>query len=267
MKKIIFTGKGGVGKTTILSNLVRMLANEGHKILAIDCDPSMNLAMSLGIPLSEITSLAEDKTLVQQQLEKELRDREHDEDDDEEHEHGEVSVGSLSDYFMKTQDGVSLVVMGTIPYGGAGCLCAPISLVKMLIYYLSSGSGDYDYIIVDSQAGVEIFGRGLASEFDLSLVVTEPTPKSLEVAKHGTKLARDLGVKKQVAIVNKVEDQEDLELASQELKGCVEKIFSIRYDNSVKNADKKGVLLLDSYPDAPVLKDISLIKQCITGVC
>ncbi|NLV28347.1 MAG: AAA family ATPase [Methanomicrobiales archaeon] len=106
MKKIIFTGKGGVGKTTILSNLVRILTNEGHNILAIDCDPSMNLAMSLGIPLSDITSLAEDKTRVQQQLENELRDREHDEDDDEEHEHGVVPVGSLSDYFMKTQDRV-----------------------------------------------------------------------------------------------------------------------------------------------------------------
>jgi CO dehydrogenase maturation factor len=264
MKKIIFTGKGGVGKTTILSNLVRILTHEGHNILAIDCDPSMNLAMSLGIPLSDITSLAEDKTRVQQQLEKELRDREHDEDDDEEHEHGEVPVGSLSDYFMKTQDGVSLVVMGTIPYGGAGCLCAPISLVKMLVHYLSSGPGDYDYIIVDSQAGVEIFGRGLASEFDLTLVVTEPTPKSVEVAKHGSKLAKDLGVKKQVAIVNKVEVEEDLEFASQELKEYVDQVISIRYDNSVKNADKKGVLLLDLYPDSPVLQDINLVKQSIT---
>jgi CO dehydrogenase maturation factor len=40
MKRIIFTGKGGVGKTTILSTLSRMLARDGYKVLAIDCDPA-----------------------------------------------------------------------------------------------------------------------------------------------------------------------------------------------------------------------------------
>jgi len=69
MKRIIFTGKGGVGKTTILSNLVRLLVMDGQRVLAIDCDPSMNLAMSLGIPLDDVVSLAEDKARVQRQLE------------------------------------------------------------------------------------------------------------------------------------------------------------------------------------------------------
>ena len=57
MKRIIFSGKGGVGKTTILSNLARLLARDGYRVLVIDCDPSMNLAMSLGIPLLSILVL------------------------------------------------------------------------------------------------------------------------------------------------------------------------------------------------------------------
>ena len=88
---------------------------------------------------------------------------------------------------------------------GAGCLCSHISLVKLLVAYLSAGPEEYDFIFIDSQAGVEIFGRGLVSEFDACFVITEPTPKSLEVAKHGTKLSRDLGVKRQIAVINKVE--------------------------------------------------------------
>jgi CO dehydrogenase maturation factor len=265
MRRIIFTGKGGVGKTTILSNLVRLLAKDGHHVLTIDCDPSMNLAMSLGIPLTQIVSLAEDKARFQERLDAQFHPHTHDADEDDDHEHESVNSGSLSDYIISTTDGVSLIVMGTIPFGGAGCLCAPIALVKMLVNYLSSGTEEYDYIIIDSQAGVEIFGRGLASEFDLSLVITEPTPKSLEVAKHGARLARELGVKKQIAVVNKVETDEDLQFATRELDGSVDHIISMRYDISIKEADKKGVLLLDVYPNADVLDDISRIKSYISG--
>ena len=187
MKRIIFTGKGGVGKTTILSNLARLLAREGYGVLAIDCDPSMNLAMSLGIPLSSVVSLG-DQSHLQERLGASMEDHPH---------HGSISLDrAIQDYMMDAADGVKLIVMGTVPYGGSGCLCAPISLVKLLVNYLSSGKGEHDFIFVDSQAGVEIFGRGLASEFDLSFVVTEPTPKSLDVAGHGLKLSRDLGVKR-----------------------------------------------------------------------
>lgn len=265
MKRIIFTGKGGVGKTTILSNLVRLLVMDGQKVLAIDCDPSMNLAMSLGIALDDVVSLAEDKAKVQRQLEAELRLQEHEDDDDEEHEHKPLPPGKLSEYIITTKDGISLIVMGTIPYGGAGCLCAPIALVKMLVTFLSNGSEDYDYIIIDSQAGVEIFGRGLATEFDMALVITEPTPKSLEVAKHGSRLARDLGVKKQVAVINKVEDENDVAFAKSQISDSVDLILTMGYDVSVREADKKGMILLDLNPHAAALADIKRIKDCITG--
>ena len=273
MKRIIFTGKGGVGKTTILSNLVRFLVLDGYRILAIDCDPSMNLATSLGIPLSQVVTLAEDKTRFQEQMnatyhshdDDDDEDDDHygDEDDDRGHTHGKRSDQNLSEYITTTQEGVNLIVMGTIPYGGSGCLCAPVALVKHLVNYLSSGTDEYDFILIDSQAGVEIFGRGLASEFDLALVITEPTPKALDVAKHGSKLARDLGVKQLVAIINKVEGEEDLLSASRELEAYVDLIFPMRYDNSIKEADKKGKLLLDYNPGAGVLEDIRLIKNIV----
>lgn len=62
MKRIIFTGKGGVGKTTILSTVARLLSREGHRVLVVDCDPSMNLAMSMGIHIAQVTALAEDRS-------------------------------------------------------------------------------------------------------------------------------------------------------------------------------------------------------------
>lgn len=42
---IVYSGKGGVGKTTTTANIARLLAKQGHKVLIIDADintPSMN---------------------------------------------------------------------------------------------------------------------------------------------------------------------------------------------------------------------------------
>jgi CO dehydrogenase maturation factor len=258
MKRIIFTGKGGVGKTTILSNLARLLSRDGYRVLVIDCDPSMNLAMSLGIPLSEVVPLAEDKSKLREKLGASM---------DAHTNHGiEHSKEDLHKFIVEASDGVQLIVMGTIPFGGAGCLCAPISLVKLLVNYLASGQEEHDFIFVDSQAGVEIFGRGLASEFDMSFVITEPTLKSLEVAKHGLKLARDLGVKRQIAVVNKVEVDEDLQEAMRELDGNADQVLSVGYDRDVVESDKKGALLLDYAPQASSLRDVIRIKDCMLKV-
>ena len=265
MKKIIVTGKGGVGKTTIIATLSRLLARDGHKVLVIDCDPSMNLAMSLGVSLSDVVPLAENKANIHERLGLGMEM-----DDEQEHTHKdekEVEIEEvIEDYIVETKDGVKLIVMGTIPYGGSGCMCSSIALVKLLIGCITSGSGDNDFVMVDSQAGVEIFGRGLASEFDFTLVITEPMPKAIEVTRHVMKLSRDLGVKKHIVIVNKVEDGTECETISRELDCNADQMYSVRYDRNVIEADKKGLLILDYAPQASVVVDIQKIKEEILKV-
>jgi CO dehydrogenase maturation factor len=63
--KLAVSGKGGVGKTTFSSLLIRTLNQEGKKILAIDADPDANLAAGLGIKNAEdIVPVAEMEELV-----------------------------------------------------------------------------------------------------------------------------------------------------------------------------------------------------------
>jgi len=69
--KIAISGKGGVGKTLVAGVLADFFVKKGFKVLAIDADPSPNLALTLGIspdeaskivPISENTQLLESKT-------------------------------------------------------------------------------------------------------------------------------------------------------------------------------------------------------------
>ena len=67
--KIAISGKGGVGKTTFAAFLIRALADEGKRVLAIDADPDANLAQALGVknsdeivPISQMKELIEDRT-------------------------------------------------------------------------------------------------------------------------------------------------------------------------------------------------------------
>ena len=63
--KLAISGKGGVGKTTFSSLLIRTLNEMGKKVLAIDADPDANLAAALGIPdADKITPIANMKEMI-----------------------------------------------------------------------------------------------------------------------------------------------------------------------------------------------------------
>jgi len=264
MIRIIATGKGGAGKTTVIATLSRLLSRKGCRVLAIDTDPSMNLAMSLGVPFTKIRTLAEDKIGIREQLVG-------GDSDDDDHDHGshlnvDIEV-VLAKYEVLAQDGVRVLVMGTIPYGGAGCICSSISLVRLLIEKVSARNDWYDFLIVDSQAGSEILGRGLAVDYDLNLIITEAFPKSMEVARHVMKLASDLHIRKQVVIVNKAKDGSEVEKVMRDLSVSGEGVFSVRYDERVAEADRDGNLILDVAPDSGTVADIREIMNMIEQSC
>jgi len=112
--KIAVSGKGGVGKTLVAGVLAEFFANKGFTVLAIDADPSPNLALTLGVPaeeaskivpISENTSLIESKTQsgVPGVLNRSF------------------TVEDIVDHFsVKTPYDVSLLVMGTVRSAGGG---------------------------------------------------------------------------------------------------------------------------------------------------
>ena len=244
MRKIIATGKGGVGKTTSLSAICQMMSSEGKRVIVFDTDPSMNFALGFGVPFDKVSTITEDRVQISEHLEEEGI---------------EVSGEEiLRDHSVLTKDGIRIVIMGAIMSGGDGCLCSAISLIKILLNYAEE-TGDYDVAIVDSQAGPEVLGRGLASEFDINMILTEPTAKSSEVSRQVMKLGNDLGVKNTLLVVNKVIDEDDLKMTAELVGVDMDSTIGIRFDKNVIKADREGKLLLDAFPDSDASMDIKCL--------
>ena len=252
MLRIITTGKGGVGKTTTISTLATMMAREGRKVLVFDTDPSMNLAMTLGLPYLEVPTITENKGRINEEL-------------DEAEDAVDICREILEKYSRVNRDGVRVIVMGAIPDEGSGCLCSAISIVKIVLGYVSSDECPerYDVAFVDSQAGPEILGRGLAKDFDCNLILTEPTPKSAEVSRQVATLAKNLGIARSLLVINKSESEDDRARISSLVGIPVEDSLRVRFDRSVMEADKKDACLLDAFPECDAINDIRMIKRRI----
>jgi CO dehydrogenase maturation factor len=188
--KIAITGKGGVGKTTLSGTLARLLARDGYEVLAIDADPDMNLASSLGIdnPPKPITDF---KDLIQERAGTEG---------------GAFIYNPKVDdiagkYGAIGPDGVRMLVMGTVDKGGSGCMCPASAFLRALLRHLMLK--EKSAVILDMEAGIEHLGRGTTRGMDLMIVVVEPGARSLETAERIKKLSSEIGIKHLAAVINK----------------------------------------------------------------
>ncbi|MBW1765657.1 MAG: AAA family ATPase [Deltaproteobacteria bacterium] len=201
--KIAISGKGGVGKTTIASFLIRALADQGKKVLAIDADPDANLAQALGVKKSaDIIPISNMKMLIEERT--------------------EAKIGTMGSFFKLNPkvddlpdrlsievDGIKLMVLGGVKKGGAGCICPESTLLKSLVRHIVLARNEV--IILDMEAGLEHLGRGTAMAVDRLIVVVEPGRRSIETAYQIHKLADDIGLKKLSLVGNKIRSEKDKE--------------------------------------------------------
>ena len=231
MIKIAISGKGGVGKTTLSGTLARLLARRGYEVLAIDADPSMNLASALGIknpprPLTEFTELIDERAGGPAGVFK-LNPK----------------VDDIVEKFGVTgPDNVKLLVLGTVERGGSGCMCPASSFLKALLRHVLLKTNSV--VIIDMEAGVEHLGRGTTRGIDIMLIMVEPGARSIETAGRIVELARQIDIRKFGFIINKAggeaKDIEDkLNVYGIEVFGI------IPYDTSLVQADMENIAPID----------------------
>lgn len=250
--KVAFTGKGGVGKTTISGLLSRQLRDRGEKVLAIDADPDMNLGLVLGLPDPDITPIIEYKELIAERTETEV---------------GKPApffkmnpkVDDIPETYWVEHEGIRLLVMGTTRRGGGGCACPENAFLKSLLSHLVVGRNES--VVLDMEAGIEHLGRGTAIGMDVMCVVVEPSLTSIETAGRIRRLSGDIGIKKVVIIGNKVETEEQKQFI-RDHAGGIEIAGIIGYSDEIRdiNLGKKNVLTVDG----PVLGEIRSILDSIS---
>jgi CO dehydrogenase maturation factor len=184
---IALAGKGGTGKTTLAGMLVKYLLKH-HKtpVLAVDADCNANLNEVLGLQVSDTLGHA------REQMKK-----------------GRVPSGMTKDVFMSMRleqsiiesDGFDLVVMGQPE--GAGCYCAANTL---LAGFLDRLTGNYPYMVMDNEAGMEHISRLTTSNVDILLIVSDSSRRGLQAAVRINNLARELniGVGRSYAVINQI---------------------------------------------------------------
>jgi len=199
--KIAVTGKGGVGKTTIVALLARVLRDAGQKVLVIDADPDMNLAATVGVPEdTEITPIIQLKELIAQRTGTEP---------------GKSApffkmnpqVDDIPDEYCIRHEGLRLLVMGTVRTGGGGCACPENAFLKTLLSHLIIGTEEW--VLLDMEAGIEHLGRGTASGMDQMIVVVEPSQTSIATAGRIKRLANDIGITSLTVIGNKIQSADE----------------------------------------------------------
>lgn len=197
-KIIALTGKGGVGKTSISAALVKLLVHfyPDKKILAIDADPAVGLATALGIEpeltlddiRNEIVAHVEGgKTQEAMELLSESRYK-------------------IAEAVVE-KDGFAFLAIGRPE--SAGCYCRVNSYLKDVITMIS---GQFDYVVIDGEAGIEQINRRVMEKVTHLLLVSDTSKKGMEVIKTIESVAMDLVQYDKIGlIVNRVEDSSMVE--------------------------------------------------------
>jgi CO dehydrogenase maturation factor len=221
---IALAGKGGTGKTTLAGLLVKYLVKEQRTpILAVDADANANLNEVLGMAVTDTLGQAR-----------------------EEMKKGQVPSGMTKDVFMSMRmeqaivesKDFDLVVMGQPE--GAGCYCAANTL---LTGFLEKLVGNYRYLIMDNEAGMEHISRLTTHDVDVLLIVSDTSRRSLQAAVRISELARELniGVKRCCLIVNQAKNGARTDAIQQTIKDSgLEFLGSVPEDEAVYEYDMQG---------------------------
>lgn len=260
--RVVITGKGGVGKTTITALLSHLFAQKQFTTLAVDEDPQMNLPYAIGVPREEserIVPLTRNLDYVEEKtgarpgegwgLMLKLN----------------PDVSDVVERFgVKGPDGVNILVMGTVVQAATGCLCPENALLESVVRYINLRENEV--ILMDTQAGVEHFGRAIAQGFDQALLVTDPTFNAVQVVKHSARLAKELGIPSVHLIINRVRSERDV-VKVQEILGDTLELFSeqfiIPYEEELLECEPDVTPMLSFDPSSSFVAGIKEIQAAL----
>lgn len=245
MPKILaVAGKGGTGKTTFVALMLQYLVRRQRgSILAVDADPNANLNEALGVPLT---------AAVADMLE-EVKDGR------------SIPPGMTKDLYVQYRlqqclietPAVDLLVMGGPQ--GPGCYCYPNDLLRQ---YLERLAANYDFLVVDAEAGLEHLSRRTIPRADILFVMSDATARGVRAAGRVKAIVDSLKtpIDRLYLVVTRVENgleplQEEIEATGLELLGTVP------LDQEIIARDLAGRPLVDLPEGAPAVQAVRRLLE------
>ena len=239
--KISVCGKGGSGKSTIVALLAAEARSRGYRVLVVDSDESNSgLFRILGfaeppVPLMELVG---GKKKIISTMNKGFSEGDS--------EAGAmvmtqecIMVDDIPAEYIAGQDTLRLVAIGKILQSLEGCACPMGVLSREFLNRLNLKENEM--AIVDTEAGVEHFGRGLETGIDRVLIVVEPSFESILLAEKINGLSAGIGVSGVVAVLNKVTSEKIAVKLTEELKKRGIKVTGvIHQDPEIFNSSLEG---------------------------
>ncbi|MGI6109118.1 MAG: AAA family ATPase [Eubacteriaceae bacterium] len=241
--RIAVAGKGGVGKTTLTGFMIEYLVEQNKgAILAVDADANSNLNEVLGEDVER--SIGQVKEAVN---------------------HAELDGQPLPPGMTKADflemminqsivegNGYDLLVMGRSQ--GEGCYCFVNGLLKTQIARLAD---NYEYLIIDNEAGMENMSRGTLGHVDLLILISDCSQRGIRTVARLRDLADELSLKipNIGLIVNRAPRGAITEAVADEIEKYNLKLFGIvPQDDDVFEYDSYGQPLVTLPADAKAKK-------------
>ncbi len=225
MRTIAISGKGGTGKSTLSALIVRWLHKNGDgPILAVDADSNVNLNDLLGVEIRETVGS------VREEMRKSIAD---------------LPGGMTKQEFLEFKihssleetSGFDLIAMGRPE--GPGCYCYANNLLRDILKTLS---GNYRYVVIDNEAGMEHLSRRTAQKIDYLLIVSDPTERGVRAAGKISRLIAELDtrVDRKCLILNRVREEIPETLMDLIAAENLDLAFSIPEDDLLRKRDLSG---------------------------
>jgi len=227
---IAVAGKGGSGKTSIASLVIRYLLNNGSgPVLAVDADPNANLGESLGLSVGQtvgsmLDEFQREKISIPPGMTKQAYL---------EYRLNEIVVESKR---------IDLITMGRGE--GAECYCYPNVILRKFTENLA---GNYAYVIMDNEAGMEHLSRRTAHNIDELLLVSNHSVKGVRTVAQIMDLVSKLKlpIKRQSVIINLVPDRVDPLITAEMDRLGIKLTTTVPLDDEVYRYDIKMKPLLE----------------------